>query len=113
MWDLATIKRMNKNAGKPYKRIRLEYNEGRCRTPEEDKRRSRWVYCIADLPSIERPNTGDLGYNKHYYEIELKNGDVIKYRVDVHARYSKEDYFTEEELKKAIEERKSSMAKTT
>ncbi len=68
---------------KNYNRIRLEYNEGRIRCEGETKRRHEWRDSVKDLPCQERPKKDQLGYNKHFYEIELLDKRVLRIRLDV------------------------------
>lgn len=76
---------------KNYKRIRLEFNEGRTR---EQRTRHQWKTKVSELPSQEQPKKG---YNKHYYEIDI-NGDgkrILKFRMDVcdqeHTDFTEDD----------------------
>ena len=64
---------------KNYNRIRLEFNEGM----RQSKDRFTWRDSVKDLPYQDRPRKDQLGYNKHFYEIELLDGRVIKIRLDV------------------------------
>ena len=82
---------------KNYNRIRLAYNEGRIRGEHEEKIRHEWKDSVKNLPTQERPEKGQLGYNKHFYEIELLDGRILKIRLDV---CDKEDTkFDEEDIR--------------
>lgn len=87
---------------KPYKRIRLEFNEGKIQHPTIEEERYKWRESVKDLPQQDRPDTG---YHKHYYEIELHNGEIIKFRLDVESNNYKDTHITEEEVKKLINNR--------
>ena len=66
---------------KQYIKIRLEMSEGTNFGSTEY--RSRWVESVKQLPAQEVPGKDGIGYNKHYYEIMLANGTILKFRVDV------------------------------
>ena len=85
---------------KNYNRIRLEYNEGKIRGEHETKTRHEWKDSVHCLPTQERPDAGQLGYNKHFYEVELIDGRTMKFRMDV---YDKEDTrFTETDVRNFV-----------
>ena len=87
---------------KNYSRIRLEYNEGKIRSEELRKQRYAWRESVKDLPSKEFPSSRQLGYNKHYYEVELLDGRIFKFRKDVSVRENSS--FTEQEVRDWIRE---------
>jgi len=79
-----------------YKRIRLEFNEGR-----NDPSRHTWRENVSKLPGQHYPIEGQLGYNKHYYEIDVNGKNTLKFRRDVSVR--EECTFTEEEVREYVQ----------